>query len=76
MVLALVLQLQHAGAKTSVSIFITCLKVVSLLKKLFFMHKQSLPQAGAFAARNMTGHGGKSSLFTQEDAWSQRTVKN
>ena len=41
---ALVLQMKYAGSNPPGCIFITCLKVVSLLKKLFFLHKQSLPQ--------------------------------
>ena len=38
------LKLKHAGANPTEGIFVTCLNVGSLLKKLFFMHKQSLPQ--------------------------------
>ena len=38
------LQMKYAGSNPPGCIFITFLKVVSLLKKLFFLHKQSLPQ--------------------------------
>ena len=41
MVINLVSQMKHAGSNSIGDNFFTCLKVISLLRKLFFMHKQA-----------------------------------
>ena len=38
------LKVKHTGSNSTDGILVACLNVGSLLKNLFFMHKQNLPQ--------------------------------